>query len=271
MSTMTDKEFRELASYIKNKFGIHLGSEKKALVEGRLSKVFTALSIEDASAYYQYLISDKTGKADVMLANAITTNHTFFMRETEHFTYFSDVVLPYFSKKISDYDLRTWCAACSSGEEAYTLAMIMQDFFSLQNSKWDTKLLATDLSMVALSTAKKGIYEKEAIMGLPPHWIRMYFRKIANEEFQVMPSLQNEIIFRQFNLMNRTFTFKRKFHVIFCRNVMIYFDRPTRKALIEKFYQWLEPGGYLFIGHSEVIERHESLFTYVMPAVYRKG
>lgn len=271
MGILSEEDFRKLTLYIKNKFGIHLGREKKTLVEGRLHKVLLSLGIDNANDYYQYLLQDKTGQADKFLANAITTNHTFFMRESQHFEYFSEEVLPYFSEKLSDNDLRTWCAACSTGEEAYTLAMIIQDFFSLQKQSWDTKLLATDLSTSALNDARLGIYNDESIDMLPKRWRKIYFKQINENNFQVKNFLKNEIIFRQFNLNNPQFLFKKKFHIIFCRNVMIYFDRVTRKELVNKFYQWLEPGGYLFIGHSEVIERGDFSFQYVMPAVYRKG
>lgn len=271
MEILSEEDFCKLALYIKNKFGIHLGREKKTLVEGRLYKVFMNLGVSNANDYYQYLLQDKSGKADKILANAITTNHTFFMRETEHFKYFSEVVLPYLFETIMNNDLRIWCAACSTGEEAYTLAMIIQDFFLVKKPLWDTKLLATDLSTSALNDARMGIYDDESVNALPERWRKTYFKQINENKFQVEKFLKNEIIFRQFNLNNSHFSFKKKFHVIFCRNVMIYFDRETRKQLVNKFYQWLEPGGYLFIGHSEVIERGEVPFQYVMPAVYRKG
>lgn len=267
---MTDEDYQCLSGYIKKKFGIHMGPEKKRLVEGRLQKILQELQFSDMKTYCNYLLEEKTGKADVALVNAITTNHTFFMRETEHFSCFSKVVLPQMEQSIRDYDLRTWCAACSSGEEAYTLAMLIRDFFSLKSGPWNTKLLATDISLTALAAAKSGVYSAEAVALLPERWRKIYFKKIDGAYYQVKPELKEEIIYRQFNLINAQFPFKKKFHTIFCRNVMIYFDSSTRRALVKKFHACLEKGGYLFIGHSEVIDRSDSLFSYVGPSVYRK-
>lgn len=270
MVEMTEQDFIYLTAYIKKKFGIHLGKEKKALVEGRLSKIIMELNLADVGEYYEYLLKDSTGKADIVLVNAITTNHTFFMRETSHFRYYAEVVLPYWAQVIHDCDLRTWCAACSTGEEAYTLAMIIRDFFTLKNQRWDTKVLATDISLHALQTARGGVYATESMEDLPDKWRKIYFQRYDHANYQIKAELRAEVIFRQFNLISETFPFKRKFHTIFCRNVMIYFDMQTRKELVKKFYQYLEPGGYLFIGHSEVLDRKELLFRYIMPSVYRK-
>lgn len=270
MVNITQAEYEDLTSYIKLKFGISLGDQKKTLVEGRMEKVLQQLGIKEFAVYLDYLKKDATGKADIALVNAITTNHTFFMRETDHFKYYAEAALPKIVAKINDGDLRTWCAACSSGEEAYTLAMIIKDFFAFKEAGWDTKVLATDISLTALNAAKSGVYSSDAVRSLPQKWQKIYFQKKGDLHYVVKDTLKEEIIFRQFNLINKTFPFKRKFHAIFCRNVMIYFDALTRRELINKLYQSLEYGGYLFIGHSEVIDRQESLFSYVMPSVYRK-
>lgn len=269
MILMTTKEFSMLAAYIKQKFGVNLGLEKKTLVQGRLHKIIDNMNFTSFKEYYEYVANDKTGKADVELVNAITTNHTFFMRESSHFEYFSNNVLPYLYRVIKDRNLRIWCAACSTGEEAYTLAMLIRDFFSIRSQEWDTKLLATDISLNALAAAKQGCYSAEALACIPAKWRNIYFKKQIDDQYQVIETLKDEVIYRQFNLMNTQFPFKKKFHTIFCRNVMIYFDTPTRQALVRKFYDYLEPGGYLFIGHSEVLDR-SSAFKCIMPAVYRK-
>lgn len=268
---MKEKTFYDLAAYIKRKFGISLGREKKTLLEGRLAKIIARLKLADAEAYYAYLLKDTSGLADLDLINAVSTNHTFFMRETDHFQYFSEVALPYWYEKIRDGDLRTWCAACSTGQEAYTLAMLIGDFFALKEQRWDTTLLATDISEAALAAARRGIYERQTVQQLPERWQKLYFHRLDGEHVQVTPALQREIVFRQFNLITPRFPFKRRFHVIFCRNVMIYFDKQTRRALVDQFYRALEPGGYLFIGHSEVLDRQEMPLQYLRPSVYRKG
>ncbi len=270
---MTEKEFRQYAVYVTEKFGIQLPKEKKALLESRLYKLFHSEEgneFHDAAGFFAFLQQDRSGKGRELLADAITTNHTFFMRETDHFSCFAEQVLPYWNERIRDGDVRTWCAACSSGEEAYTLAMILQDYFSLKGPQWETTMLATDLSQEILLTARAGIYPREAIRTMPVHWQSAYFQSYGQQQVQIVDVLKRKVLFRQFNLMSPVFPFKRRFHTIFCRNVMIYFDAATRTALARRLYDFLEPGGFLFIGHSEVIDRQVVPFDYVMPSVYQR-
>lgn len=269
MITITQNEFNQLATYVKANYGIYLKDTKKTLVEGRLQSVLEEMGFENFSEYYSYVISDKSGHAVVTLLDRITTNHTFFMRESAHFYFFRDKVLPYLSKAVTDKDLRIWCAACSSGEESYTLAMILDEFFGNEKLFWDTKILATDISNAILESARNGIYSFDKVSPLPDTWKTKYFKQ-EGENFVVADKIKNEVIYRKFNLMDKVFPFKRKFHVIFCRNVMIYFDETTKDTLIQRFYKALEPGGYLFIGHSESIDRSKYKFKYVMPSVYMK-
>jgi chemotaxis protein methyltransferase CheR len=270
VAVITDKEFKQLAEYIEKNYGIHLKDEKKTLVAGRLHNVLVENNFKTFSEYYEYLISDKTNVAVTTLINKITTNHTFFMREVDHFNYLKDHVLPYLQDTIKDKDLRIWSAGCSSGQEPYTLAMIVNDFFGKEKVWWDTKILATDISDRVLEIAKTGEYPNSEISTVPPMWKTNYFKKLNEEKSQLVTKIRDEVIFRKFNLMERSFPFKRKFHVIFCRNVMIYFDNKTKDELVNKYYDNLEPGGYLFIGHSESLNRETTKFKYIMPAVYRK-
>lgn len=270
MITITDKEFRKLTDYIKVNYGINLKEEKRNLVTGRLHNVLMQNNFNNFSDYYDYIIKDKTGDAVITLINKITTNHTFFMREADHFFYFRDRLLPTLKTTVNDKDLRIWSAGCSSGEEPYTLAMIIDEFFGKEKVGWDTKVLATDISKKVLEKATKGIYSSEDIFPLPFNWKINYFTKLDNEQSVVVEKIKNEIVYRKFNLMNEIFPFKRKFHIIFCRNVMIYFDMKTKTQLINKFYDMTEPGGYLFIGHSESLNREATRYKYIMPAVYRK-
>jgi len=270
MQEITYKEFLKLAEYIRFNYGINLKEEKLSLVTGRLKSELEQKKINSFSDYYNYLISDKTGKAATTLVNKITTNHTFFMREADHFKYFREVVLPYLKLSVKEKDLRIWSAGCSTGEEPYTLAMIINDFFEKEKIWWDTKILATDISEKVLGEAKKGVYSDEDIAIVPNQWKQKYFKNINNNQFSISEKIRNEVIFRRFNLMQEPFPFKKKFHVIFCRNVMIYFDNKTKWELSNKFYDLTEYGGYLFIGHSESLPRGEVKYKYVMPAVYRK-
>lgn len=270
MIKISEKEYKELTAYIKRNYGINLKEEKKALVTGRLHNILLQKDFRSFTEYYDYLITDQTGEAIISLINKITTNHTFFMREANHFYYLRDRILPYLENGLKNKDLRIWSAGCSSGEEPYTLAMILADYFGERQKQWDTKILATDISQQALGQGRRGQYPNEEIISLPPSWRKNYFQKLDNENSVVIDQIKNEIIYRKFNLMEPIFPFKKKFHIIFCRNVMIYFDLKTKKELVSKFYDFTEPGGYLFIGHSESLNREETKYKYILPAIYRK-
>ncbi len=270
MITITDKEFEQLSAYIKANYGIYLKHEKTTLVIGRLQNVLLQKGFRSFSEYYDYLIRDKTGMAVSNLLDKITTNHTFFMREADHFTYFRDTVLPYIISNNTERDLRVWCAGCSSGEEPYTLAMIIDEVLGKDKLFWDSKILATDISTKVLEEAKRGVYSNKEIDTLPSKWKLNYTTKVDSENSMITEKIRNEVIYRKFNLMEHVFPFKKQFHVIFCRNVMIYFDDKTKNTLVNKYYELLVPGGYLFIGHSESLNREETRFKYVQPAVYRK-
>ena len=269
MIEIKDSEFRELTSYIKSNYGINL-AQKRNLIEGRLSNMLIEKGFANFQEYLEVIFADTTKMEITTLINKITTNHTFFMRETEHFAYFANKVLPYLEATNKQKDLRIWSAGCSSGEEPYTLAMIMRDYFGEEKKIWDTKLLATDISVKVLNIAEKGCYPFDVLEKLPATWKANYFKRVNKEVYQISEQIKQDVIFRIFNLMDDTFPFRQKFHVIFCRNVMIYFDQKTKKELITKFYDMTESGGYLFIGHSESISRDETRYQYVMPAVYRK-
>lgn len=270
MITITKEEFTKLAEYIERNYGIHLKEEKKALITNRLYNELVSSNCKNFTQYYEYICSDKTGIALTTFINKITTNHTFFMREAEHFYYFRDKVLPYLSSTVKDKDLRIWSAGCSSGQEPYTLAMIIDDYFKNDKILWDSKILATDISSKVLSEAMNGIYSYEEIEPLPSLWRLNYFQKLNNGDYRISDKIRKEVIYRKFNLMEKNFPFRKKFHTIFCRNVMIYFDHKTKMDLINKYYDMMEYGGYLFIGHTESIPRNETGFKYIMPAVYRK-
>ena len=166
--------------------------------------------------------------------------------------------------------MRIWCGASSSGEEPYTLAMINMDFFGLEHPQWDTTVLATDISTEVLRHASAGIYDKEQIEPLPDTWKRRFLKAMdGGERYEIAKEIKDEVLFRQFNLMD-PFPFKRKMHIVFLRNVMIYFDKPTKQELIRKVYEVMEPGGYLFIGRTETIDRSDVPFQLIQPSIFRK-
>ncbi|MCL1843585.1 MAG: protein-glutamate O-methyltransferase CheR [Defluviitaleaceae bacterium] len=269
MKELTNAEFNKIRDYIKSNYGISLSDEKKTLVHSRLRSTLQELGMETFSEYFDYLIKEKSGDALTRFVNKITTNHTFFMRETDHFDYFREIVLPYVEEKYeSQKDIRLWCAACSSGEEAVTLQILMQEYFK-KTRGWDTQMLACDISAQVLDRAVAGKYLTDALENLPKDWQKAYFKKADDQFSMVVEGVKKQILYRRMNLME-SFPFKKKFHVIFCRNVMIYFDNQTRDAVVKKFFDATEPGGYLFIGHSESISNTGSGYQYIKPAVYRK-
>ena len=271
---VTDEEFILIRDLIYKNIGINLTEEKRSLVNGRLQKILRKLNFKTFKEYYQFLINDKSGEALSELANVISTNHTFFGREIDHFEYFVDIVLPEIearAKKTNNFDIRVWSAGCSSGEEPYTLVMLMMEYFGKEYNKWKVGVLATDISLTVLERAKKGIYPDERVQPLPDIFKKKYFKHLPTGEWEVIDALKREVTFRRFNLMNEKFPFKSPFDVIFCRNVMIYFDEPTRERLVDKFYQFTAPNGYLFIGHSETLNRTKTKYVYLKPAVYKKA
>lgn len=264
---ITDQEFYRIVRYVKERYGINL-EQKRVLICGRLENYLVRNGYNSYDEYMNLVERNPDSKEADNLINVLTTNHTYFMREFIHMEFLRDVILPELKRKESvTKDIRIWSAASSTGEEPYTIAMILMDFFGLEHHLWDTKVLATDLSTKVLQHALAGRYLREQIEPLPDIWKRRFFSKLGPEEFQVKQELRNEVIFRQFNLMN-PLPFRRKLHVVFLRNVMIYFDEPTKNALVERIYDFMESGGYLMVGTTESVDK--TRFRYVQPSIYRK-
>lgn len=265
-----EKEFNLIRQYIRKHFGIKLGVEKKNLVISRLGNLIKDMGMSNFTEYYNYLVDDTTNKASYEFIDKMTTNHTFFMREPDHFLFLESKVLPWIKSNSRDRDIRIWSAGCSTGQEPYTIAMIIEDFLGKEKKLWDADVLATDISSSALEEAKKGVYTEKEIKALPSKWIKKYFSRGKDGNFIASQDLKKGLVIRKLNLLDNHFNFKRKFHVIFCKNVMIYFDEDTRRCLLEKFYMNLEYGGYLFIGKTESLGGLEGRFRYLEPSIYRK-
>lgn len=269
---LTDQEFKSLAELVYKRFGINLTDQKKALVMGRLNKVLRSHGFSNYSDYYNYLITDKTCESLLTFIDCISTNHSFFFRGIDHYDFLFRRALPDIERNLlndDDKEIRIWSAGCSTGEEPYTIAMFLEEYF-MARGRINTALLATDISRSVLDLARSGIYSKDRINGVPAYFLHKYFKMADKERVQIDERLKKNILFRRLNLMNETFPFKGKFHIIFCRNVMIYFDVPTRDSLVERFDKYLHHGGYLFIGHSESLNRKNCPFEFVQPAIYRK-
>ncbi len=270
MLELTDKDFKKLSKLIYDRFGINLTEQKRALLMGRLNKVVRTMGFTNYREYFEYVVNDKTNESLLKLVDKISTNHTFFFRGKDHFDFLSDTVLPELDNMFSDNtELRIWSAGCSSGAETFTIAMILKEYYVKTLFK-EIGMLGTDISMTALDQASKGIYPVEYISEAPVYYKNKYFNMIGNGQVRIEDAVKKMVLFKRLNLMNAVYPFKSKFHIIFCRNVMIYFDSETRRNLVNKFYNYLHPGGYLFIGHSETLSRKASPFTYLKPAIYRK-
>ena len=274
MMAISDSEFKHIRDLIYKRFGINLTEQKRSLLVGRLQKLMRQLRLQSFAEYFSYLENDKTEASLGELVDLISTNHTYFNREKEHFTYFSETALPAVIEKLKRQnrkDLRIWCAGCSSGEEPYTLLMLMMEYLGNDYKSWDAGILATDISDKALTAARSGAYATDRVMQLPAPLRNKYFAPAGAGEMQVIDKVKNEVTYRRFNLMNTTFPFKKPFQMIFCRNVMIYFDQVTRDALVSRYHKHTENDGYLFIGHSETLGREQNIYNYIQPALYQKG
>jgi chemotaxis protein methyltransferase CheR len=269
---LTDVEFRAICKLVYDNFGICLTDEKRGLVLGRLQSTLHKRQLRSFAEYLELIKGDRTGNMLSELVNQISTNHTAFFRENNHFLYLSQKVLPDVVNHLQAMrrqDLRIWCAACSSGEEAYTIQMTVMKTLGMTYEGLDAGVLATDISTKVLQQAALGIYSHERVQDIPKDYLQSFFKLQQDGNYQVNERVRHEIMFRRFNLMNPIFPFK-PFQIIFCRNVMIYFDSATRQALLQRMSQCLEPGGYLFLGHSEAINSAAIGLKGLVPAVYQK-
>ncbi|MBF8277420.1 MAG: cheR [Candidatus Brocadiaceae bacterium] len=273
---ISDAEFNLFQRLIYDASGIFLTPVKKELLKSRLIKRVREHSLHSFKEYYHYVTErDPSGEELISVLDCISTNLTEFFREIAHFEFLSDHLIPSLiesKKKKHDKKIRVWSAGCSTGEEPFTLAMVLSESIpSLFD--WDVKILATDISTRVLRKSMLGIYPKERLKGIPPHLLNTYFERensSSKENYQVKQILRNMISFRRLNLMDDIFPFKGKFDFVFCRNVMIYFDKKTQGELVSKYYNHLAPQGYLFIGHSESLAGTDNKFKYVQPTIYQK-
>ena len=266
---LSDVEFRQISDLVYANFGINLTEKKKALVKGRLSSLMRLRGFSSFAEYVKAVLGDRTGAELLNLVDRISTNHSFFFREPEHFDFLCAEVLPEVLKQRGTNHLRIWSAGCAAGEEPYTLAMILAQKAGIRPRPPVTPVLATDISTTALEKAAAGIYPPERLKNVPPAY-RHYFRETGDGQYEVLEEIKRIVCFERKNFMALEFPFREMFDAIFCRNVMIYFDGTTRKKLVRKFAEYLRSGGYLFIGHSESLGRDLQDFQYIRPTVYRK-
>jgi len=273
VNQITDKDFKKFSELIYEQTGIFMKPEKKELLNARLGKRLRITGLDSFKKYYDYILSpEQKEKEFVHFLDSVSTNFTSFFREISHFEFLTKTVLPELALKYGGRrDAFVWSAASSSGEEPFTLAMICQEF-ARTNSNFPFRILATDISTRVLAAAAKGVYALSQTTKAPPDMLQMYFQKGTGKsagKVRIKDEVKRHVTFQRFNLMN-DFPWHEEMDVIFCRNVMIYFDRPTQERLIQKFYNCLVKGGYLFIGHSESISGIKHSFAQAEATTYQK-
>ena len=271
MPTQTDeaRDFEFVINLIYERCRIRLHDGKHQLIKARLGKRMRYHGFESLGQYCDYL--RRTGDEDELthMVDALTTNYTQFLREKDHFDFLVGTALPALTKGRKRFNI--WSAACATGEEPYSIAFYLTEYFPTVGG-WDWNIQATDISTKALDKAQQAVYPQDRLSSLPPDWWRKCFQKGVREWdgfYRVKPSLRERIHFRQINLLGN-YTFSEPFEVIFCRNVMIYFDRPTQEQLVQRLAQFLLPGGYLLIGHSESLNGLNIGLRCLKPSIYQK-
>ncbi|MCK5679678.1 protein-glutamate O-methyltransferase [bacterium] len=269
---ITDKEFTRFCDFVYKRCGITLNDNKRDLVHSRLAKRLRSIGMDSYGEYFELLYNGQDNEQEIVnLLDAISTNVTYFFREDKHFDFLVNRAIPEIvahKKGGSEKKIRIWSAGCSTGEEPYSLAITFAENIAL--NEYDFKILATDLSTNVLSHARKGIYDQERLRNVSPAMLKKYFTVSRDgSRFRVHEKLVADIKYARLNLMH-DFPFKGSFDTIFCRNVMIYFDRQTQGILVNKFSNFLNPGGYLMIGHSESLTNVKHDLEYVQPSLYRK-
>lgn len=264
------EEFALFRKYIYEKVGISLSDQKTTLVKGRLNKRLNHLGLKSFRDYYDYLVSDLSGNELSFFVSAISTNVTSFFREGAQWKWLENY-LPALVASKKEKKLRIWSAGCSSGEEPYTILMFLQHHLSDFES-WDIKILATDISSKVLTHAMRGAYEPKSVEGLAKEIVLNAFepKKTAEGFYQIRSSLKERILFRKYNLVTDPFFFKNRFDMIFCRNVMIYFDETTRHDLIGRFTTLLPKGAPLFLGSSESLTSHRDTLKLIGSSIYQR-
>lgn len=269
---ITDKEFQLFRDIIFRETGISMSDKKRNLIVARLSKRLRVLNLNSFSEYYQYLNESDHADTEIgNLINRVTTNKTDFFREKHHFDFLMNEIFPGMieaARKGGERRLRIWSAGCSSGEEPYSLAMCVNDAFKDERG-WDLKILATDLDTDVLTKASHGVYNSQQVTPVPMGYLSKYFVR-THEGYTASPQLKAMISFRRLNLMDASFPMKRPFDIIFCRNVMIYFNEETKQELAKKYHSHLREKGYMFVGHSESLMYMKHLFRFLKHTVYQK-
>lgn len=271
---MTDSDFRKLSNYIYTEYGIKMPPAKRIMLQSRLQKRLRQLNITSYKEYIDFVFSKEGLQLEIFhMIDAISTNKTDFFREPSHFEFLKDHILPdYYATSRKGVPLRAWSAGCSSGEEPYTMAIVFSEF-GLLNSGFDYSIFATDISTRMLKKGVNAIYAEERIAGIPLSLKKRYFLRSKDrtkKTVRVTPALRRKVSFKRLNFMAASYDVYETFDMIFCRNVLIYFDRETQEKVINKLCLKLKSGGYFFLGHSESIMNMNLPLKQVRPTVFRR-
>lgn len=274
LAVLRDREFQQLSAFVYNEVGIKLPPAKKTMLEARLQKRLKALQLQTFEEYTAYLFSSEGQLHElIQMINVVTTNKTDFFREPAHFDYLVKTALPTLLEQRSERaKLRFWSAGCSTGEEPYTLLMVLAEFAEEQPG-FEYSLLASDIDTQVIEKARAAVYSEDRVDTIPLRLKKKYLLKSRDKTrslVRIVPELRSRVQFRRINFMDDNFGITEQLDVIFCRNVIIYFDQATQERLMNKFYRNLAPGGYLFLGHSETLNGLDTPFRSVAATVYRK-
>jgi chemotaxis protein methyltransferase CheR len=272
--SISNADFGRLRSLIYEQSGINLNAEKKTMLELRIKRRLRSLDLNSFAQYCEYLFGPHGQKEEIVhLLDVVSTNKTDFFREPEHFEFLVQKAIPeLMARNQSGRPLLVWSAGCSTGEEPYTLAMVLNEC-ALAQPGFRFRVLATDISTTVLAKAGRGVFSVEVVGPVPADLRRKYFMRSRDRDsnlLRVVPELRQLVEFRRLNFMDADFGLSQKVDVIFCRNVIIYFDRATQEQIIQKLAAQLVPGGYAFVGHSETLHDMDIPLAPVAPAIYRK-
>jgi chemotaxis protein methyltransferase CheR len=271
---ISNSDFARLRTLIYAQSGITLTPDKKTMLELRIKRRLRSLKLDSFAAYCEYLFGAQGQREEIVhLLDVVSTNKTDYFREPDHFDFLVKKAIPeLMTRNQSGRDLFIWSAGCSTGEEPYTLAMVLHDY-GIAHSGFRFRILATDISNTVLAKAERGVYDREVVRPVPAEMLRKYFMRSRDRDSnvtRVVPELRRLVEFRRLNFMDTDFGLPQKADVVFCRNVIIYFDRPTQEQIIQKLASQLVSGGYLFVGHSETLHDMDLPLRPIAPALYRK-
>ncbi len=271
--SISGKDYGRLCELIYAEAGIHLGTERKTMLEVRIKRRLKVLDLKSYGQYCEYLFGNEGLKDEIVhLIDVVTTNKTDFFRESAHFDFLVEKALPELAERIGGRQFTIWSAGCSTGEEPYTMAIVLSEY-AQTHPGFRFRIMASDISNIVLEKAELGVYSNNVVEPVSPVLRRKYFmrsRTPGSDQQRAVPELRRQIEFRRLNFMDADYGVVEKFDAIFCRNVIIYFDRQTQERILQRLSNCLLPGGYMFVGHAETLHDMNLPLTPVAPALYRR-